>query len=274
MKNMKPYDKLFLTMVGKTSKKIAHATTLRREGVQLVVKFHETDILVLAPNGTIQVNSGGWRTPLTKERIHEFGGILIHSVEDIWFVKGKRGALSHYYDGMAFDEKGIPETPRTETFKSVMSRKHALDRATRTYRKGFMAALKKQVDEGGAFRRPSSGDCWYCHLFGDPGVDHVLRHMEQDYFVPSLLFNAFTEHAGGTSWQSGRPKEEEVQKRVGLRWQMSESDLRRDHSAWMVERALRAYFTKRKWKLLEEFDVKAFKEARAEHLKAEKEINE
>lgn len=266
---MKPYDKLLAALANKPSKKIAHATIVWKEGEKLTVRFHETDILILAPNGTIQVNSGGWRTPITKGRVREFGSVLIHSYEGIWFVKGKKGALSHYYDGMVFDEKGLPVDPRIEPFKSVMSRKHALDRASRTYRKGFMKALKSQVDADGAFRRPSSGDCWYCHLFGDPGVDHVLRHMEQDYFVPSLLFNAFLEHASETSWQSGRPSKEKAQKTAGLRWQMSERELQHDSWSWQVEVTLRRYFSKRKWKLLEAFDVKAFKEARAEHLKVE-----
>jgi hypothetical protein len=277
------YNDLAKKLGENTDKKIAHATTVRwgtNDGVistpdgkqhedqrkVLIVRFHATDILYLYPDGSVRVYAGGWRTHMTRERVREFGKIRIQSHEGLWFIdKGghRKTVLTPFYDGMLFDASGLISLPREETYASVMKRKHALDRAVRRYIKDFNAALKKQVDENGEMLKPDGGNCWYCYLFGDPNVDHVLRHMEAGYFVPSLLFNAMVERRSGTSWQSGRPSKEEANKSAGLDWFLAESDFKhRDApTSWFVDRALRAYLSKRKWRLLEIFDPVAFKKA-------------
>jgi len=45
---------------------------------------------------------------------------------------------------------------------------------------------------------PSGGDCWGCHLVdqsGNPGMgsDHLISHIKEKYYVPSLLLNAINE---------------------------------------------------------------------------------
>jgi hypothetical protein len=41
---------------------------------------------------------------------------------------------------------------------------------------------------------PSNGDCWYCSLFKSDDKQHLLDHIEESYFVPSLLVNAIKSH--------------------------------------------------------------------------------
>jgi hypothetical protein len=48
---------------------------------------------------------------------------------------------------------------------------------------------------------PSGGDCWYCYLFEQAnmgGADHLLSHMDESYYVPSLLWNAVKERGYGS----------------------------------------------------------------------------
>ena len=47
-----------------------------------------------------------------------------------------------------------------------------------------MTALVK-----GKVKQPGPGDCWYC-LMKLPGADHIESHINENYFVPSLLANA------------------------------------------------------------------------------------
>lgn len=279
----KLYDEL-KTKIGR--KKIAHATSVHwgeemavvndpgGHGDQaedqrevLCVKFHETDIVKLYPDGRVRLYTGGWRTPITRSRIEEYSGIHVQSHEGIWFVyKDSKTYLTPFYDGMLFDPRHKVVHPRKETVDSVMRRKHALDRAVTRYIQDFTADLKRQVDERGGFNRPNNGDCWGCTMFGDHEVDHLVSHFVEDYFVPSLLMNAITESCGGTSWQSGRPADDAVQQAAGTRWFYAEAGYKSGRGSWLIERALRRYFSKRKWRILESFDPKAFKKQRAEHL--------
>lgn len=270
---MKLYDTL-KTKVG--LKKVAHATTVRwdeEDNTVLCVKYHATDIVKLYPNGSVRLDSGGWRVPITRERIREYSGINIQQFEGLWFVyKDGKKDLTPYYDGMLLDARGAVVMPREETAKDALRRKHALDRAVRQYISNFHAALKRQVETTGVMNTPSGGDCWYCSMFGDSDVEHILNHIKEDYFVPSLLLNAMKERRSGTSWQSGRPTEDAVRKNVSRDWFNAENEFKNKGvtRSFFVDIALRRYFSKRKWRLLEIFDPKLFKKAHAEY-RAEKE---
>ena len=65
------------------------------------------------------------------------------------------------------------------------------------YVDAYIAELRKGMP------MPSSGDCWYCLMrdadgkvlgdLSDGGVSHLLAHMEDRYYVPSLAINALRE---------------------------------------------------------------------------------
>ncbi len=76
-------------------------------------------------------------------------------------------------------------------------------------------AYAKAMAAACPLEQPPLGDCWYCYMFdgkAEPGklpehlhADHLLSHMAEDYFVPSLmwqalLFNGCTPDAGGSFW--------------------------------------------------------------------------
>lgn len=51
--------------------RIANNTTLRLEGSDYVIRFHETDIVTYR-NGLVTLRSGGWISVTTVERMNEF----------------------------------------------------------------------------------------------------------------------------------------------------------------------------------------------------------
>ncbi len=68
----------------------------------------------------------------------------------------------------------------------------------RQYAEKFIKALK-----AGEVPLPSGGDCWFCLMGNDEGktwgevsgdTSHLVEHIEEDYFVPSLLVRAVEKH--------------------------------------------------------------------------------
>ncbi len=56
----------------KQERPLARNTRVRREGDDIVVQLHSTDIAFLKSDGAVTLNSGGWQTPTTKERLNLF----------------------------------------------------------------------------------------------------------------------------------------------------------------------------------------------------------
>jgi hypothetical protein len=54
------------------SRKIAHATYLRADGEDFVIRQHQTDIIWYYKNGDITLNTDGWFTRTTRDRLEEF----------------------------------------------------------------------------------------------------------------------------------------------------------------------------------------------------------
>ena len=77
-----------------------------------------------------------------------------------------------------------------------MQARRELRRSIKQYATKFAKAVAaRQVGQ------PGAGDCMHCHwqaegkALGDAlnDTDHLLSHIEEDYFVPSLLWNALRE---------------------------------------------------------------------------------
>jgi hypothetical protein len=104
-----------------------------------------------------------------------------------------------FYDGITVDSdgyaqrKGGPSKAKLNKHeRAVAKMKKRIDK----YVNGFIAAM-----QAGEVPMPSNGDCWYCLLrtqdgktMGDMGDnDHLIQHMEDAYYVPSLVVNALRE---------------------------------------------------------------------------------
>lgn len=94
--------------LAKTSKrKLGHNTylvELPREGPDAYgVRLHATDVAVFEPDGTLILNSGGWRTRTTQRRINaalSYGGFRVRSFRGEWWLHKWGERVAPFEDGM------------------------------------------------------------------------------------------------------------------------------------------------------------------------------
>jgi hypothetical protein len=187
------------------SRKVANNTYLHRVGDDIAVRLHDTDVVTFHADGTATLNTGGWFTMTTKERINRYlpGGIRLESNRGRWFliytghwdgehyVKSERPAVP-FTDGIVLDLASldvIEGAPAPEQVK-------AEDDANTAMRKSVEKYLRKTKPEDivTAFSN-SAGDCFFCQFGGDlaKSPDHLLGHLEEQYVMLSLARNAVAE---------------------------------------------------------------------------------
>uniref|UniRef100_A0A6M3LK84 Uncharacterized protein n=1 Tax=viral metagenome TaxID=1070528 RepID=A0A6M3LK84_9ZZZZ len=159
-----------------------------------VIRLHRTDILVFKPNGDVVLNSGGWQTVVTKERMNGFlpKGWGIYQEKNVWYLsKGEYWSDPDrkswvYQDGITILGTGGVSGASKDRKKLDKRLKDI-----RVYVDGFMKKLVARE-----LPQPGNGDCWFC-LFKDKDgrtrSDHILEHFKDKYYVPSLLMNAIAE---------------------------------------------------------------------------------
>jgi hypothetical protein len=156
-----------------------------------VIRLHHTDIVTVRANGDIILNSGGWRTSTTKDRMNckVIYPWRIYQMNKIWYVH--TGDNKHVFaDGITMHPDGTV-TGAGPDLKTL----DILDKKILAYVKGYMAAL-----DAGKVPAPSNGDCWYCLMrtvdknepLGEAtkSVDHIESHFKEKYYVPSLVMRA------------------------------------------------------------------------------------
>lgn len=169
------------------SRKLENNTYLqRRDNGDIAVMLHSTDVVTYKPTGETILNSGGWRTHTTKDRINRYlpGEWYLSQEKGVWYLScnGKRFV---YDDGITIGKRnGITGSAG----KSGEKRALKLTRSIHKYAEGFADALvNRKIDA------PSGGDCWYCCGLPDHNSEHYLSHIEEGYYVPILLVNAVSE---------------------------------------------------------------------------------
>jgi hypothetical protein len=173
------------------SKVVANNTVeyVRNDGAT-VWRLHLTDIIVKRKDGCTVLNSGGWQTVTTKERMNRYlppGGWQIYQLKNIWYLAD--GFWNNtdrqtwvFKDGMIIRPDGTVDNagPSVEYLKKLQGR-------INTYVKGFMGELTAR-----SLHAPNGGDCWSCGMFKAKD-DHVLSHIDEKYYTGALLVNAIDE---------------------------------------------------------------------------------
>jgi hypothetical protein len=217
---------------GEKRKKLSNNTYLLKDGEQYCVRLHNTIVVRIFPDNTYVLNSGGWQTRTTKERINNFSPANIYQRNKIWFFSNGE----EFFDNVIItnDETVINPLPKKEKTDLHAKRKQ-LTKMINDYIKGFWLAAKCDL-----IGYPSSGDCWYCNLVTEDGQSmgdatnnhsHLIEHMKEFSFVPSLLYNAFKE--------SHQNPDSVYQFTIETQ------------SDWHIETTLRRYFKQRYNELLE-----------------------
>lgn len=173
--------KEFLELSKTRKRKLANNTYLVvRDDGGLGIKLHATEIVIFY-NDRIELNSGGYQTVTTKERMNRFTQFSITQKNFIWYVDGLpfKDGITFYNDGRI---EGVGVDPK-ETSKLVEKvKQYAIN-----YANAFA---------NGEVLKPNNGDCWGC-LFHSEGKtviakeEHILNHIKDQYYVPSMLARMF-----------------------------------------------------------------------------------
>lgn len=179
-----------LTGRSRNSRKLANNTVAIRREHSIAVRLHQTDVVTFYADGRITLNSGGYRTRTTKDRINAYAPVNIGQRRGVWsFTFG--GSEHVFADGITLYPDG------SVTGAAQPSQMEA-DRKLRAEVMRFakLCALSLPLD------LPGAGDCFYCQMqtedgksLGDSLKDcgHLTEHMREGYVVPSLVYRALVE---------------------------------------------------------------------------------
>jgi hypothetical protein len=200
---MRNFQEAIEKLGSRESRKLENNTYLqRRDENTVAVRLHATDVVTYRKNGAVILSSGGWQTPTTKARINSYSPVTISQQNGVWYVRnGSDAPEVTFADGLTYRAGKFshcgpePEKQQKERAK------------VRKFAKEFITKL-----EAGEIPMPSGGDCWFCsmrevgtgkpmgELSGRTPADHVVNHLKERYFVPSLLVNALKASGAGSAW--------------------------------------------------------------------------
>jgi len=193
----------------------------------VVYRLHQTNIVTYRKNGEVVLDSGGWKTPTTKERMNCFAPVTVYQDRFNWFISLRTGAVP-FYDGMILLGKNGHGPWK------VISGIREIDIKGQNKIKRQITDYVKLIDKVGRLPVPSLGDCFYCSMkevetgvvLGDAVKNrgHLHLHLEEGYLHGSILVNAMREK-GYQDFQ------------ISAHYQMNIRDA--------FKRAVRSYLTKR-----------------------------
>lgn len=178
----------------KNSKKLYNHTYLLRNDDNIVIRLHSTNIITFKKNGEIILDSGSWHTPTTKDRINQYlENFNIWQTDRVWYLCSQDDRYI-FFDGIKIKGLKVLNPHKDNTKKQKKFNKQVNE-----YCKDFIEELFNNN-----ISKPSGGDCWFCSLYeeksgktmGEISKDknHIINHIKEKYYVPSLLVNAIQEY--------------------------------------------------------------------------------
>lgn len=231
---------------GFDKKKLANNTYLRRLSDQeYAISLHSTDVIVIfESNGQTcyRLNSGGYQTVTTKDRLNTFSPARIYQKRGVWYLNedgytgdGKSDLI--YFDGIEIDVKGKAVNANSAP-TDYLEKKKALDRLINEYIRGFAKdAIENELGV------PNGGDCWLCHMYLDhqekDDLVHVCSHLYEKYYTRAFLYYCLRLHN---------------YRDCNLIWAMISADCKKGKDDWL-KRELRYGFSKMKDRLMKVFSI-------------------
>jgi hypothetical protein len=130
------------------SRKIDNHTYLQRRGDDIAVKLHDTDVVTFKKDGSVVLDSGGWLTPTTKDRINDnlgdYGYISQKNRQWTVHVAGKEYP---YKDGMTIMPGGRVEGAGTMTEKEGAAKKRLAHKRARKLTEDLFEGNLDENDE-------------------------------------------------------------------------------------------------------------------------------
>lgn len=168
------------------------------------IRLHNTDIVEFLPRGRVRLNTGGWRSLTTKDRMGT------HSGFDVWSKRGQWIVMDRYqgedvprrsvpfYDGIVLPDAFAASAKKAEREAARVAKVRKQIKAFCDY----AATLD-------SYPLPNDGDCLICWMQAEPpatnhnggfetpgqtgpGGDthHLMEHMREKYVHGMLLVNA------------------------------------------------------------------------------------
>ncbi len=90
--------KMVLGKRNRSQRKIGNNTYayIQADG-SVAIELHGTNVVVIYPDDSVMLNSGGWRTSTTKDRINKYSPVRVYQKNYEWFLS----------DGTPFEDKMI-----------------------------------------------------------------------------------------------------------------------------------------------------------------------
>lgn len=63
----------------------------------VAIELHGTNVVVIYPDDTVMLNSGGWHTHTTKKRINQYSPVQVYQKNYEWYLK----------DGTPFEDRMV-----------------------------------------------------------------------------------------------------------------------------------------------------------------------
>ena len=174
----------------RNSRKLANNTYLHRNGEDICVRLHNTDVVTFKPNGEAILDSGGWKTVTTKERINKYSPVGVFQNKGQWYIGDWNSNIKEcplFFDGMIISKSGKVKRP-----------KHKDGNAEKLLK--LINAYCKELKGLKELPKPSLGDCWFCSISaGDKNkplgdfvhlTQHLEDHLKEKYIHGSLILNA------------------------------------------------------------------------------------
>ncbi|MCP4156662.1 MAG: hypothetical protein GY757_53610, partial [bacterium] len=150
------------------ARKVANNTLeYHRENGERVIRLHLTDILTFKSNGNIVFDTGGWKTPTTKNRLNDYQHkICIYQDRSIWYCHPandpnpweNKKKHSLFYDGMEVDSNGRILKPLADDPKSKKLLK-------------LIREYCRELNDLDTFPAKMEGDCMLCQFRVSQGPD-------------------------------------------------------------------------------------------------------
>lgn len=215
------------------------------------IKLHQTYIIKYYSNllcgkfygdlkgDSIQLNTGGWKTPLTRDRFDRFCPLNVWTTQNVMYVskdnwyrihkkkeKGIKSRVYHFVDRMWFNPNGTVWVKENSEPVKLNPYNKKEEQAKRKQLKSIDTFIRNYLNKltSGQMDHPGAGDCFICQFEAGsenievgqmdksgnvtPGSnpDHLLNHMREKYYVPSIVWNAIRSECYDSEGIWGNPK--------------------------------------------------------------------
>ena len=104
---MENYNEALDVLNGRNHRKLENNTYLeKRDENTIAVKLHGTDVVTYKKDGSVILETGGWYTVTTKDRINKYSPVRVYQQKGEWFIK-INGEIENFIDGVKVELKGI-----------------------------------------------------------------------------------------------------------------------------------------------------------------------